>query len=1254
MPDTCPTCGAACSVSAPRGICPRCLLQTGLDSDALSLTRSGEPSATLIFGPGGTSVLKSLAATLGDIPRVLLRDTETIRGPGPVVSPSSPEMPQPVDRSERLQLLGEIARGGMGAILKGRDADIGRDLAVKVLLEQHRDRPEMLRRFIEEAQIAGQLQHPGVVPVYELGHFADHRPYFAMKLVKGSTLAEVMSARPDPSVDRPRLLAVFLQVSQTIAYAHARGVIHRDLKPSNVMVGAFGEVQVMDWGLAKVLPRGGVIDDASAGKQAIHETIIATARTASDSDLSQAGSILGTPSYMAPEQARGEPVDERADVFALGSILCEILTGTPAFTGRTSGEIQRKAARGELADAFVRLEASDDTELIALAKACLAAEAEDRPEDASVIAERCLAYQAGVQERLREAEIARAAESVRAEEATKRAVVERDRRRLTLALAASVLGFFVLGGAGWTYLTQSRAARRAATERVVTQALDEATLIRGRAKAAAIGDLSGWVDALAAAKQARSLASAGEADAALRVRVDEFLAVLEREQADAGRRATEADRDRLFVERLDAIRLQRFERGDKWMAEETDAAYAKAFREFGVDLDHLDPAEAGAQLSRRSNPLELTFFLDDWAQTRCRTLTDFMGGVKNDTWKRLIEAARFSDPDPWRNGLRVQFGGQNRDALAALAYDEKSLANQPVPSLLLLAQLLEDDFRTRDLAEGVLERAWRLRPDEYMACIQLARVSKTEARRFATAAVALRPRNPWAHEALAKTFLPKKMPFTGGPLQSYFQWSYPKTGPVLDLADLKQEDLQKAIDAYKEAVRLRPDEQSLHIQLARALLHRQGKFDEAMAEYREATRHEPNSTLLSLLRSEMALDLAATGRALEATVELQESLRLVPDATQNHIFLGSLLRDQGKKDAAFAEFREAYLLETPYQPISLDIIHRFLRETGKIEDELLVYRERLRQQPQDQFNLTLLGQTLRAQGQNNREIAVYHEEIQLNPKNPRIHHLLGEALQHDGRLGEARTAHDSEIRLLRDQVRAAPLSVEAHEELAKALYKHGDREGGLKEFREALRINPTSTAITSVGDEMIQQEKVDQALELFRVAVEFKPAEALVHHQLGWALHKQGKLDEAITEYRATIKLKPDDVAAFQNISIALRDQGKPAEALAELREALRLNSKNTVFQNQLAWGFATEADSKNRDGKAAVEFATKACELTEWKNPPYLDTLAAAHAEALNFAEAAKWQAKAIELLSDEKEKEDYRTRLKLYQDKKPYHVAK
>src|SRR5262249_48162285 len=149
---------------------------------------------------------------------------------------------------------------GMGAVLRGRDVDLGRDLAMKVLLRSHQDRPELVRRFVEEAQIGGQLQHPGVVPIYELGALADRRPFFTMKLVQGRTLAEFLRSRSSPGDGLPRLLSIFESVCQTMAYAHARGVIHRDLKPSNIMVGNFGEVQVLDWGLAKVVRQDGAYE----------------------------------------------------------------------------------------------------------------------------------------------------------------------------------------------------------------------------------------------------------------------------------------------------------------------------------------------------------------------------------------------------------------------------------------------------------------------------------------------------------------------------------------------------------------------------------------------------------------------------------------------------------------------------------------------------------------------------------------------------------------------------------------------------------------------------------------------------------------------------------------------------------------------------------------------------------------------------------------------------------------------------------
>ena len=192
--------------------------------------------------------------------------------------------------------------------------------------------------------------------------------------------------------------------------------------------------------------------------------------------------------------------------------------------------------------------------MIALARSCLASERDDRPRNAGEVAERMSLYHSRVQERLRQSEIARAEEKARAEEATKRAAVERERFRLTVALAASVLGLIVLGGGGWAYFAQQRAARRAATERVVNEALEQATLLRGQAKAAPVDDLSKWTEALAAANQARSSLDAGEPTTDLRARVVQVVATIKQEQTDAADRAKEDKRDRKFLERLETVR----------------------------------------------------------------------------------------------------------------------------------------------------------------------------------------------------------------------------------------------------------------------------------------------------------------------------------------------------------------------------------------------------------------------------------------------------------------------------------------------------------------------------------------------------------------------------------------------------------------------------------------------------------------------------------------------------------------------------
>jgi eukaryotic-like serine/threonine-protein kinase len=832
----------------------------------------------------GSSQVSTLNLGPGPPPHIQLRELLEDREPPDM--PRSSEMPDRAgDGPGRYQLQGEIARGGMGAIIRGRDVELGRELAIKVLLESHQGNPEVVRRFVEEAQIGGQLQHPGVVPVYELGTFPDRRPYFAMKLVKGRTLAALLRERTAPAQDRPRFLGIFEQACHTMAYAHARGVIHRDLKPSNVMVGSFGEVQVMDWGLAKVLTQGGIADEAAT--QAVQETVITTVRSgpAGTDDESQAGSILGTPAYMAPEQARGEVerIDERADVFGLGAILCEILTGLPPFVGATREDIRARAACGDLADARARLDASDvDVDLIGLARSCLATEPEQRPRCAGEVARRLTTCLEGVQERLRAAERLSVEAQARAEEQEKRRLVadelareagareqeERKRRRLTVALAASVLVTAGVIGGGWTLQERQRARRLATTTRVVTEALADAERLRGQAR---------WSEAEAAAERARGLLAEGEADDTLSARVTDVLADLRQEHAAAVERAAELERDRALLARLETIRGNRSEH---WNPKQTDADYAAAFRDSGIDMDRLDPGEAGRQIARRSEPVELASYLDDWAAQRraARNTGD------DATWRRLLETARVADPHPWRLALRDQIGGNDLEALRRLADDQKELEAQSSTSLVLLASGLVGRG-DRDRAERVLRRAWRLDPGDFWVNYALGQVRQIdnhylkpeEAIRFDSAAVAIRPRSFSAHMNLG-----------------------------VALKDARR--LEEAAAEFRAALRLRPDYAYGHNNLGN-ILAEQGKYEESLVEFREALRINPN---YAMPHDGLGNALYALGRLDEAVTEFRAALRIKPDFALAYSNLADALRTQRKFDEAIAESRAAIRLRDDF------------------------------------------------------------------------------------------------------------------------------------------------------------------------------------------------------------------------------------------------------------------------------------------------------------------------------------------------------
>ncbi len=300
-----------------------------------------------------------------------------------------PETGPDVRFHARYRLRGELGRGGMGAVFEALDPDLGRAVALKVVLDPANVTPQQLARFVAEARATGQLQHPNIVPVYGLGVTDAGQVFYAMKKVGGRTLQEILDAREagDPeTVARwtlPRLLQAFIQVCNAIAYAHSRRVLHRDLKPANILFGPFGEVLVMDWGLVRRLDGDDEPQDSTtrpAAPEAVPESsqpefVMPTlARTAD-------GAMMGTPGYMSPEQARGDvgALDGRADQWSLGAILYEILTGERAYVAPDLYALIFRTLAGPPDDPRERAPTRRiDEELAGLCMRTLAAEPDDR------------------------------------------------------------------------------------------------------------------------------------------------------------------------------------------------------------------------------------------------------------------------------------------------------------------------------------------------------------------------------------------------------------------------------------------------------------------------------------------------------------------------------------------------------------------------------------------------------------------------------------------------------------------------------------------------------------------------------------------------------------------------------------------------------------------------------------------------------------------------------------------------------------
>ncbi len=993
------------------------------------------------------------------------------------------------------KVLEELGRGGMGAVFKGHDLELGRDLAIKILLEDRQSDDAALRRFLEEAQIGGQLQHPGVVPVYAVGRLPDLRPYFTMKLVEGRTLAALLHDRKNPSDDLPRFLKIFEQLCQTLAFTHSRGVIHRDLKPLNVMVGAFGEVQVMDWGLATV----------------VKGRAVRTIRSEGIDSETTTGSVLGTPAYMAPEQACGDVdgLDERCDVFGLGAMLCEILTGGPPYLSHEKGELLRQAARGNLADAFGRLDACGaEADLVRLAKSCLAVEPADRPANGGQVAEATAAYLAGVQERLRTAEMERAAAQARAKE-------ERKQRRLTVALGGTFLVTLIgAGAAGFWYqqdradraaehtrIAAAQALRTAAAERDVTAALDESAALGAQARKLT-DDPTKWEatlgEALSAIKRAEAVLNNGDSTEELSRRVA------------AARQDLEAnDKDRRMMARLDEAQIQQAEAGKEGFDNTGSAAlYATAFEE-DMSLSALAPKDAAEQINRRVIREELLAALTDWLN---------ITASKNEK-QRLNDLLQETDSDPnsFRNRMNALTAKRDWAGLARLASSPEAL-NQPTVRQATLGRLLKPPEAVK-----FLRTANERRPGDFWITFQLAysfemmtpTPAAEEAVRYYTAAVALRPSSVGARNNL---------------------------GNVLR----EMGRLDEAMAEYNRAISLQPNYSVSHNNLGN-VLHDKGRLDDALAEYRKALELRPNYIgarigIGRVFHEQHRLD--------EAISEYRKVIALKSDFALAHCNLGNTLYEKGRVEEAIMEYRRAIALKSDFALPHYNYAN-VLRDKGDLDEAIREYRKSLDLDPQYPRAHNNLGNVLADKGQWDEAVAEYRRAIRLKPDYASAHNGLANALRVKRHLDEA-------VAEGRIAVRLTPEDAFYHTTYGLALAAKGQADEAITEYRRAVDLNPKSAyAHFNLAVLLHDKGEIDGAVSEYGKAIDAKPDYVEAHLDLAVTLTEKGRLDEAISHYHKAIELKPESAAGRAGLGFALMKRGRFSESLTSFRRARELAIKD-------------------------------------------------------------------------------------------------
>jgi serine/threonine-protein kinase len=783
----------------------------------------------------------------------------------------------------RYRLVNLHAQGGIGQVWLARDEAIGRDVALKELRLERRDHPAARSRFLEEARVTGQLEHPGIVPVHELAHGADGSAFYVMRMVRGRTLGEAIKDHHTKRQEKKAgplelraLLSSFVAVCNAVAYAHSRGVLHRDLKPSNVILGDFGEVIVLDWGLAKLV---GKPDQEATG-------LLPVSVEAGSRDETIQGQVLGTPGFMAPEQAEGrlDLLGPASDVYGLGAVLYQILTGSPPFDGGDTPTLLRRVVREEPQRPRLRVPATSR----ALEAVCLKALAK-KPKD----------RYASAAELAKEVERWLADEPVRAWREPVRARAGRWVRRhqtLVTGLAVGLLVCVLLGGVAGAWWSGERQKQRASAG----SSLERFATLLGQGR---LGE------ARAALEQARShLGASAPAD---------LLARLRRAEADLD-----------LAERLDAVRADRARlAGSEVNRDGAARGYAAAFADAGLGEPGDAPEEVAARVRASAARAALLAALDAWAY-------DAAGDRR--VW--VLSVARAADPDPQRDRLRDPALWRDKGALARAVAEVDGAGLSPN-----LACALGWLLAGQPEAEALLRQAQRARPGDFWLALSLGealvkRKEYLEADGYFLVAVALRPdaafpltwhgfalaslgRHAEAEKAYRKAIEIDPSNANahvnlGIALQSQGKW------------DEAEKAYRMATEIDRKATEIDRNFAPAHVHLGLALLRR-GEKAEAEKAFRKAIEIDRN---LAPAHVHLGLALLRRGEKAEAEKAFRKAIEIDPSNASAHIDLGSALQQQGKWAEAEKACRKG---------LDLGYNNPFLREKVRLMPRMAVLHPKL-------------------------------------------------------------------------------------------------------------------------------------------------------------------------------------------------------------------------------------------------------------------------------------------------------------------------